>query len=128
MTVCEAVRIHLASLKGGHARFQDTLALIDRYFDYQPAGFHNGPIYNAAGDNAGSCRVLALGQHCNLNDTDTLRLFAEHHQQVLGDPTGDSHANIRQFMATGWSGVRFDQPPLRARAGQDTHNNTEETP
>lgn len=115
MTVNEAIRIHLSSVSAGHAVFDDTLALIDQYFEYQPAGFHNGPLHSNAGENAGSCRVFALGQHCNLNEADTLNLFAQHYQQVLGDPAGDSHGNIRQFISTGWSGIRFDQQPLRAR-------------
>ncbi|QFS86061.1 MULTISPECIES: HopJ type III effector protein [unclassified Marinobacter] len=115
MNINEAVRIHLASLDAGHANFDDTLALIDQHFEFQPTGFNNGPVRNDAGENAGSCRVFALGQYCNLSEADTLNLFAQHYQQVLGDPAGDSHGNIRQFISTGWSGIRFDQQPLRAR-------------
>jgi len=115
MNINETVRIHLASLDAGHANFDDTLALIDQHFDFQPTGFNNGPVRNEAGENAGSCRVFALGQYCNLSEADTLNLFAQHYQQVLGDPAGDSHGNIRQFISTGWSGIRFDQQPLRAR-------------
>ena len=116
MKITEAVRIHLASLQAGHADFDDTLALIDQHFEYQPTGFDNGPLHNAAGENAGSCRVFALAQYCNLNETDTLNLFAQHYQQVLGDPAGSSHGNIRQFISTGWSGIRFDDQPLRIRS------------
>lgn len=116
MNVTEAVRIHLASLQGGHADFDDTLALIDQHFEFQPTGFDNGPLRNEAGENSGSCRVFALGQYCNLSENDTLALFAQHYQQVLGDPAGSSHGNIRQFISTGWSGIRFDSQPLRARA------------
>lgn len=115
MNINETVRIHLASLDAGHANFDDTLALIDQHFEFQPTGFNNGPLRNDAGENAGSCRVFALGQYCNLSEADTLNLFAQHYQQVLGDPAGDSHGNIRQFISTGWSGIRFDQQPLRAR-------------
>lgn len=115
MNINETVRIHLASLDAGHANFDDTLALIDQHFDFQPTGFNNGPVRNEAGENAGSCRVFALGQYCNLSEADTLNLFAQHYRQVLGDPAGDSHGNIRQFISTGWSGIRFDQQPLRAR-------------
>ena len=115
MNAAEAVRIHLASLQGGHASFDDTLALIDQHFEFQPTGFNNGPLRNEAGENSGSCRVFALGQYCNLNEADTLQLFAQHYQQVLGDPAGDSHGNIRQFISTGWSGIRFDGQPLRPR-------------
>ncbi len=115
MNILEAIRIHLASISAGHADFDDTLALIDQHFEYQPAGFDNGPLRNDAGENAGSCRVFALGQYGNLSEADTLNLFAQHYQQVLGDPAGDSHGNIRQFISTGWSGIRFDRQPLRAR-------------
>lgn len=125
MNMNEAVRIHLASLRAGHADFDDTLALIGRYFDYQPTGFHNGPLINAAGENAGSCRVFALGQYCSLSEADALQLFAQHYQQVLNDPSGDSHGNIRQFISTGWSGIRFEGEPLRARPA-DTRNDPKE--
>lgn len=115
MNINEAVRIHLASLRAGHADFDDTLALVEQHFDVQPASFANGPLYNEAGENAGSCRVFALGQYCNLSEADTLTLFAQHYQQVLDDPAGDSHGNIRQFITTGWSGIRFDDQPLRPK-------------
>ncbi|MBW0148836.1 HopJ type III effector protein [Marinobacter arenosus] len=124
MNVNDAVRIHLASLAAGHADFDDTLALIDRHFEYQPTGFHNGPLHNPAGENVGSCRVFALGRYCNLPETETLQLFAQHYQQVMGDPAGDSHGNIRQFISTGWSGIRFEDEPLRPRP---TPNTMEET-
>lgn len=127
MNTAEAVNIHLASLGAGHSNFSDTLALIERYFEYQPAGFHNGPLYNGPGENAGSCRVFALGQYCNLNEADTLVLFAEHYQQVLDEPAGNSHGNIRQFISTGWSGIRFDNPCLRPRPADHQNNTTEET-
>lgn len=125
MTINDAVRIHLASLAAGHADFDDTLALIERHFDYQPTGFANGPLHNDAGENAGSCRVFGLGQYCNLNEADTLQLFAQHYQQVLSDPAGNSHGNIRQFISTGWSGIRFEGTPLRARPA-DTRNDPKE--
>ncbi|MBS3803136.1 MAG: HopJ type III effector protein [Oleiphilaceae bacterium] len=121
MTLVKTMQIHLASLSGGHADFEDTMALVDRYFDYTPAGFRNGLLHNAAGQNEGSCKLFALAQHCNLNESDTLRCFGRHYQTVLADATGDSHGNIRQFMGSGWSGIHFDAPALRPRpAGQET--------
>lgn len=121
MKVNDAVRIHLASLDAGHASFEDSLALIEQHFEYRPCGFQNGPLTNAAGENAGSCRIFGLGQYCNLNEADTLKLFGEHYRQVLDDPTGDSHGNIRQFISTGWSGIRFDDTPS---GSVPTHLNT----
>ncbi len=127
MNLSKRVQVHLASIDAGHGRFSDTLELIGQVFDYQPTGFHNGPLFNPAGENEGSCRVFSLAQYCNLNEADTLRLFAEHYQQVLDDPAGESHGNIRQFMTTGWSGIRFDQPPLRKRPASGQQDTTEES-
>ena len=127
MNLSERVRIHLASIDAGHGQFKDTQELISGAFDYEPAGFHNGPLFNAAGENEGSCRVFSLAQYCNLNESDTLLLFAEHYQNVLNDPAGDSHGNIRQFMATGWSGIYFDRPPLRIRPAAGPEDNIEES-
>lgn len=120
MKANEAVRIHLASLGAGHADFDDTLALIERHFEYQPTGFENGPLRNKAGENAGSCKVFALGRYCSLPEADTLRLFGQHYDQVMDDPAGDSHGNIRQFISTGWSGIRFENEPLRPRSTPNT--------
>jgi len=127
MNLNERVRVHLASITTGHGQFKDTLELIEQAFDYQPTSFCNGPLDNAAGENEGSCRVFSLAQYCNLNESDTLQLFAEHYRQVLDDPAGDSHGNIRQFMATGWSGIRFNQMPLRKRPAAGQEYNTEES-
>jgi len=113
MNIIEAVRIHLASLDAGHSDFEDTLALVARHFDYSPTGFRNGPLYNAAGENEGSCKVFALAQFSNLNEAQALALFGRHYRDVLADPAGSSHGNIRQFMTTGWSGIVFDGPALR---------------
>ncbi|SFR74651.1 HopJ type III effector protein [Marinobacter daqiaonensis] len=113
MNLNEALRIHLASLDAGHSDFEDTLTLLERYFDYLPAGFHNGPLYNRPGENEGSCRIFALGQFGNLGEAQTLSLFGRHYRSVLDDPAGSNHGNIRQFMTTGWSGIRFEGPVLR---------------
>lgn len=115
MTLARAMQIHLASLSAGHADFEDSMALVERYFHYTPAVFHNGPLRNEAGENEGSCKLFALAQHCYLSEVDTLACFGRHYRQVLDEPAGSSHANIRQFMGTGWSGIRFETQPLRPR-------------
>jgi hypothetical protein len=127
MNVNNALRIHLASLDGGHADFDDTLALIEQYFNYQPTGFHNGPVFNPAGANTGSCQVFGIAQYCSLNEADTLKLFAQHYEQVLNSPTEESHGNIRQFISTGWSGIRFENAPLRLRETPSEPDTKEET-
>ena len=42
-----------------------------------------------------------------LSAEETLRLFGGYYQAVLNDPDGTSHTNIRQFMKTGWDGLKF---------------------
>ena len=39
------------ALHGGAHRFADTLAFIAAHYDYRPSAFHNGALYNAAGQN-----------------------------------------------------------------------------
>lgn len=95
--------------------FVDILAAIDNDFSLTPCRFHNGPLVNEAGSNLGSLRVFALAKRLGLSDPQCLALFAEHYRQVLATPTGQDHANIRQFMRTGLAGVQFDGEPLSAR-------------
>lgn len=127
MNLTRAMQIHLASLSAGHADFEDSLALVERYFEYTPSAFRNGPLHNAAGENEGSCKLFALAQHCYLTEADTLTCFGRHYQQVLGDPAGSTHGNIRQFMGSGWSGIQFETAPLRPRPAGDSSNPREET-
>merc|ERR1712048_866581 len=59
------------------------------------------------GTNAGSCKVFSMGKLLKLPKDCVLLCFAEHYKQVLGDPEGTTHGNIRAFMKHGWDGVEF---------------------
>ena len=48
----------------------------------------------------------------DLNQADTLALFAEHYAAVLATPDGTDHQNIRQFMQNGWNGIKFEGTAL----------------
>ena len=37
-----------------------------------------------------------------------LQLWGQYYREVLADPDGDSHQNIRNFMKYGWDGVPFE--------------------
>jgi hypothetical protein len=96
-----------------YIEFDDTLQVIEANYRYSPAGFRNGPLHNAPGENAGSCRIFAFAKRHGLSEAQTLHCFGRFYRQdVLGEPAGDGHRNIRQFMQTGWSGVVFDSDPL----------------
>lgn len=95
--------------------FEDTIAVISENYDYTPAAFYNGDVSNEAGQNEGSCKIFAFAQLNDLNEKQTLACFGRFYQDVLATPEGTDHGNIRNFMNTGWSGIRFEGTPLTAR-------------
>ncbi|MED5525690.1 MAG: HopJ type III effector protein [Pseudomonadota bacterium] len=97
--------------------FADVIALIDAEFVFTPSAFSNGEVNNEVGQNNGSCKLLALGQYLELDKDQTLALFGRFYREdVLGNPGGSDHANIRNFMQSGQAGVAFAQFPLVAKA------------
>ena len=104
-----------ARLRNRNHPFSDTLAFIDETYDYQPSRFVNGNVENAAGENEGSCKTLAMAALEGFSTEEALLAFGEHYQAVLTNPSGNDHRNIRALMETGLPGVRFDQPPLTRR-------------
>lgn len=109
------VQTLLNQLKTGQAQFADVLAWIEQRYQHTPTAFNNGNQVNTAEQNQGSAKVLRFAQLQQLNQQDTLALFAEHYQNVLDNPTADNHQNIRQFMQHGWDGVEFLGDVLTAR-------------
>lgn len=98
----------LTLLENKQIVFQDVLSYIEEYYTYTPSAFSNGDLRNSAEENQGSARVFYLGHlHC-LNEEQTLRLFAEHWDNVLDTPEASNHQNIRQFMKTGWAEIKFN--------------------
>jgi len=108
----------LTALKEGTVTFNDVIEFINNYYEHQPTAFKNGNVYNEAAQNQGSARVFAFAQLNNLSEPDTLYLFAEHYRAVLANPDGTDHQNIRQFMAYGWPGIRFERDGLVLKSGQ----------
>lgn len=100
-------------------KFADTMALIDALYTFTPTAFSNGETHNAAGDNNGSCKILAFGQLQQLTEQQTLACFGHYFRdEVLKNPDGSDHQNIRNFMQTGWSGVTFDNTALKPIAAE----------
>lgn len=100
--------------------FDETMTIINSNYDYQPSKFSNGlgehKIINNAGSNEGSCKIFAFAQLHQLNQQQTLNLFGDYyHQDVLQDPNGTGHQNIRNFMRDGWEGIEFSSQPLQAK-------------
>ena len=96
----------------GRVSFEQTMQIITEYYDYQPTTFTNGQdndcLTNEAGTNEGSCKIFAFAQIQNLSPQQTLNLFGDFYwQDVLNDPDGKGHQNIRNFMKYGWPGISF---------------------
>ena len=97
--------------------FPETIALIEENYDFTPTAFENGTQHNAAGENSGSCKLFAFAQAQNLSKDETLSCFGAYYfEEVLGDPEGTNHQNIRNFIKTGWSGVHFEGRVLELKS------------
>jgi len=97
--------------------FQQTITLIDALYDFTPTAFQNGAQFNAAGENNGSCKILAFALLHQLSEPQTLQLFGDFYRlEVMPDLKGTNHANIRNFMRTGWDGIEFQGTPLSGKA------------
>lgn len=89
--------------------FSETIDTIEAYYDFTPTAFQNGNTHNAAGTNSGSCKLFAFAQIQKLTKEETLACFGSYYfDEVLGDPEGTNHQNIRNFMITGWDGIQFE--------------------
>jgi hypothetical protein len=96
--------------------FEDTMSVIDGLYEFTPVAFSNGELQNRAGENSGSCKLFAFAKEQGLSEQDTLNCFGRFYRvDVLSDPDGESHQNIRNFIRTGWSGIRFDGSPIRSK-------------
>lgn len=97
--------------------FSDVIDTINRFYSYTPTRFVNGIgndiVINDAGTNEGSCKIFAFALISGLNKEQTLACFAQYYRDVLSDPEGDNHANIRCFIRHGWQGIHFDSDALK---------------
>lgn len=93
--------------------FDETMAVIEENYQFRETAFTNGGTHNAAGQNNGSCKVFAFGLLHQLTEEQTLQCFGDYYRQdVIGNPEGDDHQNIRNFIESGWSGIVFEGDAL----------------
>lgn len=100
--------------------FDETIAVITDNYDYQATEFSNGLndqlLVNQAGTNEGSCKIFAFAQLNGLDQQQTLNLFGDYYRlDVLNNPDGTGHQNIRNFMKYGWDGIHFNGVALTAK-------------
>ena len=93
--------------------FTDVIEIINRHYRYKPARFMNGDLHNEVGTNEGSCKIFYFAQLNKLTEQQTLSCFGHYYRDdVLKNPGGDDHGNIRNFIKTGWQQLTFDAVAL----------------
>ncbi|MDD4910977.1 MAG: HopJ type III effector protein [Sideroxydans sp.] len=93
--------------------FNDLIALIDSLYDFTPTAFNNGTLLNEAGKNNGSCKLFSFAKLQGLSAQQTLYCFGAYYRDdVLKNPEGTDHQNIRNFMQHGWDGIQFQGSAL----------------
>ena len=96
--------------------FSEVIQIISSHYHYQQSAFSNGGLVNQAGTNEGSCKIFAFAKIHNLSEQATLNCFGQYyHQDVLQNPQGDDHGNIRSFIKNGWAGINFKNEVLIAK-------------
>ena len=93
--------------------FEEIITVIEENYIFTPTAFQNGNQYNGKGENSGSCKLFAFGLLQKLSVSQMLACFGSYYfEEVLGNPAGTNHQNIRNFMKTGWNEIRFEGVPL----------------
>lgn len=96
--------------------FKDVIQFIDENYDFIPTKFTNGNIENKAGENNGSCKIFSFAKMNQLSKEETLALFGDFYRiDVLKNPEGTDHQNIRNFIKFGWNGILFEEEALKLK-------------
>lgn len=93
--------------------FPETIAVIEENYSFTPTAFKNGNVQNAAGENSGSCKLFSFAKLQNFSKEETLACFGSYYfEDVLKNPEGTDHQNIRNFMKLGWGEIKFEDSAL----------------
>ena len=96
--------------------FNQTISVIETHYVFTPTAFKNGGLNNNAGENSGSCKLLAFAKLQGFSKEKTLTCFGSYYfEDVLKNPNGTGHQNIRNFMKTGFNGLSFNGEPLKKK-------------
>ena len=96
--------------------FKEVIAYIDENYDFTPTAFKNGETYNETNQNNGSCKVFSFAKLNMLSKESTLALFGDFYRtDVLKNPAGEDHQNIRNFITFGWDRIQFEGEALHLK-------------
>ena len=97
-------------------QFSDTMEIVDTLYEFSPTEFSNGTTTNLENQNNGSCKLFAFAQLQGLSKQETLNCFGQFYtQDVLQNPKGDDHQNIRNFITHAWDGIVFKGKALQEK-------------
>lgn len=97
----------------GQVSFEQVMQVISENYSYLPATFSNGDVLNEAGTNEGSCKIFYFAKLNKLTEQQTLACFGRFYREdVVNNPQGIDHGNIRNFMQSGWKKVEFNSVAL----------------
>lgn len=112
MTVEELIK----QLNRHPVNFEDVMETIDAHYDFTPTKFTNGEQVNEANTNNGSCKIFAFAKLNDLSEQATLNAFGNFYTvDVMQNPTGTDHGNIRNFIDSGWAGIQFETKALQPK-------------
>ena len=101
--------IELVKKAPDRINFTAVIEYIDEHYDFIPTQFTNGETINEPNKNNGSCKVFSFAKLNDLSKDETLALFGKYYREdVLKNPEGTDHQNIRNFMKFGWDGISID--------------------
>ncbi len=103
-SACEVFNANV-EMNADDLTFEEVMEVIDDNFETGLIEFKNGDILNKPGENEGSAKVLSYAALSDFDKETTLKLWGQYYREVLADPDGDSHQNIRNFMKYGWDGT-----------------------
>jgi len=96
--------------------FPEVIEYIDINYSFTPTRFTNGTTVNEANQNNGSCKLFYFAKAQGLSPEQTLHLFGDFYRvDVLENPNGTDHQNIRNFMKSGWNGIVYDGVALHLK-------------
>lgn len=111
MTVAELVK--KIKTQPVSIQFLEIIETVDANYAFTPTAFKNGETMNEANQNNGSCKVFSFAKKQNLTKEETLACFGDYYRiDVLGNPDGSDHQNIRNFIKFGWDGIIFEGEAL----------------
>lgn len=96
--------------------FDEVIIFIEENYKFSPTAFKNGELQNDANQNNGSCKVFSFAELNGFSKEQTLQCFGDYYRKdVLKNPEGTNHRNIRNFIMTGWEGIEFEKTPLKVK-------------